>query len=92
MLPFKLVHAIVLSVVTSVSYIVVLSLRLAVFDHSESPHLTKEVRPLLYTPQLTHLTSHLAKQVRPFQTTARQMQEVCIAVLSRNIGRVRTSG
>ncbi|XP_076143032.1 adenylate cyclase type 7 isoform X2 [Alosa pseudoharengus] len=43
MLPFQMTYAVILSVISSVSYIIVLSLRLAVFNSSDSPHLAKQM-------------------------------------------------
>ncbi|XP_048119160.1 adenylate cyclase type 7 isoform X2 [Alosa alosa] len=43
MLPFQMTYAVILSVISSVSHIIVLSLRLAVFNSSDSPHLAKQM-------------------------------------------------
>lgn len=44
MLPFQLLHAVVLSVISSVSHIVVLSLRLTVYTDTHYPYLANQVR------------------------------------------------
>ncbi|XP_063044617.1 adenylate cyclase type 7 isoform X2 [Engraulis encrasicolus] len=43
MLPFKMAYAVILSIISSVSHIIVISLRLSVFDNSSSPHLTNQM-------------------------------------------------
>ncbi|XP_034041921.1 adenylate cyclase type 7 isoform X2 [Thalassophryne amazonica] len=43
MLPFQLCYAVVLSILTSVSHIIVLSLRLTVFNHQSPPYLANQL-------------------------------------------------
>ncbi|XP_062405857.1 adenylate cyclase type 7 isoform X2 [Sardina pilchardus] len=43
MLPFQMAYAVILSIISSLSHIIVLSLRLAVFDSKDTPHLAKQI-------------------------------------------------
>lgn len=44
MLPFQLLHAVVLSVISSVSHIMVLTLRLTVYSDTHNPYLAHQVK------------------------------------------------
>lgn len=53
MLPFQLLHAVVLSVITSVSHIMVLSLRLTVYSDTHHPYLANQVKRHCVKPLLS---------------------------------------
>lgn len=44
MLPFQLLHAVVLSVISSVSHIMVLTLRLTIYSETHTPYLANQVK------------------------------------------------
>lgn len=48
MLPFQLWYAVVLSVISSLSHIIALSLRLTVFNQETHPYLSNQVKPFEY--------------------------------------------
>lgn len=50
MLPFQLLHAVVLSVISSVSHIMVLSLRLTVYSDKHHPYLANQVKRHCFSP------------------------------------------
>lgn len=46
MLPFQLWYAVVLSVISSLSHIMVLTLRLTIYSETSTPYLANQVKPV----------------------------------------------